>query len=192
MNDQNIDSDHAAYVWPLSVPKAKSYRIFRVLQTGTNKMVTSSTWRDVFVASGFELYGCLREKKSNLDQSRINDFKRPKELGEFSYGQFFLLNKLFLILKINLGIITALRYSTFFGVYCSGLAKGSSPRDFVSDKPNLFVWTKNEPFSWFAVDFGEGRLVKPSHYRLGYSSTGNYCCCRNWLLQGFLIYNAYF
>ena len=36
----------------------------------------------------------------------------------------------------------------------------------------------------FGVDIGEGRAVVPSNYTLRYASSGNFCCPRNWLLQG--------
>src|SRR5687768_3254423 len=39
-------------------------------------------------------------------------------------------------------------------------------------------------FLRFAIDFGENRSIVPTHYSLRYASGGNFCCPRNWLLQG--------
>lgn len=36
----------------------------------------------------------------------------------------------------------------------------------------------------FAVDFGKGKRVAPTHYTLSYGSSGALACPRNWLLQG--------
>lgn len=50
-------------------------------------------------------------------------------------------------------------------------------------KDKVFVWTKNEPFSWFAVDLKEGVSLAPSYYTLRYGSSGNNVPPRNWVFQ---------
>lgn len=67
------------------------------------------------------------------------------------------------------------------------LVKSSSqwrgtPDLFIS-KQKVFCWTKNEPFSWFAVDLKEGVSASPTQYTLRYGSSGNNVPPRNWVLQ---------
>jgi hypothetical protein len=79
------------------------------------------------------------------------------------------------------GIISHCDYVFSVKVIAPNLSKGE-PADLISPYP-VFAWTRNEPFSWFAVDFGEERRIQPTHYSLRYGSSGDYCCPRNWLLQ---------
>lgn len=81
---------------------------------------------------------------------------------------------------LNDGIINQLG-SENVAISSSSLARGLLS-DFVS-RTRAYCWTKNEPNSWFAVDFGEGRLIIPTHYTLRYASNGNKATPRNWLLQ---------
>jgi len=66
-------------------------------------------------------------------------------------------------------------------VSSSGCAIGE-PNDFIN-REKTRCWTTNAPNSWYCLDVGEDRRVLPSHYTLGYASSGNSCCPRNWILQ---------
>lgn len=68
-------------------------------------------------------------------------------------------------------------------VYSSNIGKGNI-RDFIN--PALEVlYSKNEPYSWFAISLGRKKSVIPTHYSLRYSYDKNtYVCPRFWLFQG--------
>eukprot|EP01119_Soliformovum_irregulare_P019335 TRINITY_DN6094_c0_g1_i2.p1 TRINITY_DN6094_c0_g1~~TRINITY_DN6094_c0_g1_i2.p1 ORF type:complete len:622 (-),score=158.41 TRINITY_DN6094_c0_g1_i2:54-1856(-) len=66
-------------------------------------------------------------------------------------------------------------------VTTSGNAVGTA-LDFLSRAQNR-CWTLNGQRAWFCVDLGESRKLVPSFYTLGYASSGNACCPRNWILQ---------
>ncbi len=53
-----------------------------------------------------------------------------------------------------------------------------------SSVKNLIIRSLVHIFIRFSVDFGENLKVRPTHYTLRYSSSGDYCCPRSWLLQG--------
>lgn len=67
-------------------------------------------------------------------------------------------------------------------VTSSGNSVGE-PVDFISHAQTR-CWTRHLPYSWFSVDLGPEHRVIPSHYSLGYASSGSACCPRYWLLQG--------
>lgn len=67
-------------------------------------------------------------------------------------------------------------------VTSSSIAVGDV-KDFIS-RDKTRCWTQNLPFSYFCVDFGENRFITPTHYSMGYGSSGSACLPRFWLFQG--------
>jgi len=55
--------------------------------------------------------------------------------------------------------------------------------DFIN-REKTRCWTQNLPYSWFCVDFGQDRSIIPSHYTVGYGSSGSACLPRFWIFQG--------
>lgn len=66
-------------------------------------------------------------------------------------------------------------------ILSSGLKRGKE-QDFINPG-KVFIWTKNARYSWFVVVLPEKTTIHPTHYRLVYGSSGNFCCPRNWVLQ---------
>jgi len=92
------------------------------------------------------------------------------------YGAFQVLSTL------SKGIIEETRGRLNIGIQASGVGRGNVD-DFIA-KNQVQFWTTNRAMSWIAIDFGENVALSPTAYRVRYSSGGNFCCPRNWLLQG--------
>lgn len=172
VDDKTLNAPFATGYWDLP-PSETGHRYFRVTQTGPNCYQcppdTEDTWSNVFVASGFEIYGDIWETADD------NPEEAPLALG----------NKTFHVLHDNdtNGIVYYLRsQGVRLHVSSSSIARGQ-PRDFIK-RGEIFCWTQNRPFSWFMVDFGSGRRITPTYYAFRYGSGGSACCPRNWLLQG--------
>jgi hypothetical protein len=52
------------------------------------------------------------------------------------------------------------------------------------NRERVRCWTTHHPYAWYCVDLGESRKALPTHYSIGYASSGVACCMRNWILQG--------
>lgn len=57
-NDKTMNSDFATGSWAVE-DCTESFRYFRIIQTGPNCFTGGTGWKDVLVASGFEVYGSL-------------------------------------------------------------------------------------------------------------------------------------
>lgn len=69
-------------------------------------------------------------------------------------------------------------------VTASSISKGS-PTDLVGVNPTE-LWTKDVPASWFCVDFGNNRLVRPTYYTLRHGGNYRADSLRTWDFQGSL------
>jgi len=176
-NDPSLDADFAVHTWQITLPAGTSYRAFRVIQTGKNKYQPSKgqkdDWSDVFVVSGFEIFGYLSDNNMVEATSGSAGEIMPDGRRKFAYIDN----------NNRKGIINGLGGYPTVQVYASSLSPGKSVEGFISNE-DVYIWTKNERYSWFAVDLGKGRTAEPTHYMLRYGSGGNYCCPRSWLLQG--------
>jgi hypothetical protein len=163
VNDATLSGDYAQHTWPVTCNQA--FRYVRVIQIGKNnysppKDSAHDEWSNVFVVGGFEVYGYTNRKQNSV----------PNKLCNYQY---------------DLDGFGVMAYLQQFGirpvVSCSSVGRGLAP-NFLS-RQQVNCWTKNEKFSWFALDFGEEIRVAASQYTLGYSSGGNACCPRYWVLQ---------
>jgi hypothetical protein len=64
-NDATLNSSHATLT--VALHGDESYRYFRIIQTGPTSFTGGSGWKDVLVASGFEIYGILTVKESAVE-----------------------------------------------------------------------------------------------------------------------------
>jgi len=182
IDDESLNAEYATHFWTLDVtPKEEGkdgfYRLFRIIQVGpnlykkNNPTVSNDSWGNVLVAGGFDLFGTLKECDVETRVERVpsvTEDSRPSKKLEFP------------VTGPN-GIIFSLGGYPTVQVLSSGIGQGKV-EDFINRKA-VTVWTTNYPFSWFLVDFGDRRKVKPSHYILRYSSSGDACCFRSWQLQ---------
>jgi len=159
-SDESIDSEYGIKSWPVTTIQA--FRYFRIIQTGKNSykvpVNTTDGWSDVFVASGFEIYGTLYDLDFSMCPCVHYPFTDTLEAN---------------------GIIYHLGQQV--GVTASSIGTGTA-RGFIS-RDKTCNWTMNIPNSWFSVDLGTNKFVWPTHYSVGYASGGNLCVPRNWKLQ---------
>jgi len=188
VNDSTLKSDHAIATW--SIPSVnQNFRYFRIIQTGKNCFNSNGGadgWSDTFVVSGFELYGAMYDNPSSSPISAPPSPAPPSQAPSPAPTPTKTLECKFTKTLDQNGVVAKLGPSNI-KVTASSIGKGSL-QDFVSTE-KVFCWTNNEPNSWFCVDLGPGNALCPTHYTLGYGSSGNACCPRNWLLQGSNSYN---
>eukprot|EP01118_Nematostelium_gracile_P016121 TRINITY_DN6606_c0_g1_i1.p1 TRINITY_DN6606_c0_g1~~TRINITY_DN6606_c0_g1_i1.p1 ORF type:complete len:426 (-),score=90.71 TRINITY_DN6606_c0_g1_i1:15-1292(-) len=179
-NDPSLDSEFASHTFTVKLPPGTSYRAFRIIQTGKNKYAPPKSqkddWSDVLVVSGFEIYGYLNEVNPPSDEDKDSSWE--PEIDEDGRKRFTYHSE-----SERKGILQYLGGYPNIQVFASSLYPGKFLENFISNE-EVYVWTKNEKFSWFAVDLGKGRTAEVTEYTLRYGSGGNYCCPRNWLLQG--------
>lgn len=94
-------------------------------------------WSNVLVVSGFELYGILKQRKTNTQ------------------GNYLLL---LINIYIEVGIIQSLGGYPIVQVYASSVDKGTHA-DFLSTK-SAFFWTKNLPMSWYSTHLFKSLILK--------------------------------
>jgi len=213
INDKSLSADWATRTWAIP-QNAHAFRYFRVVHTGKNSFDAkgqADEWSDVFVAGGFELYGYLYDSYGQpqlQSQPYVQPYQQPPQQYQPPPQQYQpppqqyqpppqqkppqqIIQQKPAIKDPDVfdwdhdmdgsGIITHLG-KTKVKVIASSVVQGKV-EDFVStDKVTL--WTRCEPYSWFCVDFGDEILLEPSTYTLRYTSSGNSCCPRNWILQG--------
>ncbi len=134
-----------------------------LIQTGPNKFADSSEFKFAFAVSAFEIYGQLQQKIKVEIVEKQYTYAHDLDKNGIIYGLGGLVDR-----KL--------------AIYSSGVASGKKIEDFLS-REDVLVWTSNEEYSWVLVDFKDKSVV-PSHYTMRYGSSGNFCCPRNWLLQG--------
>jgi hypothetical protein len=189
VNDTALNGDFSSATWTITT--TQFYRFFRIILTGKNasgflpqtkpsknspssQKLNSSETEFILSVIGFDLYGTL--------QKGI-----PGTKEEFSTSANSIANMKPVVEKFKFhntgdhnGIISNLGPEAV-KVTASSMGNGK-PIDFIARNP-VFCWTKNEPNSWFCVDFGPSMKVLPTTFSLGYGSTGNRSCPRNFQLQ---------
>lgn len=154
--------------WRLNLPDSKrqAYRAFRIVQFGPNNVGKDKGSKNYLSASGFELFGTLflEVYKDEEDEEFLNNMKVIYKNRE---------------IRGEDGIIKYLKKQVI--VYASSIKRGTA-RDFISSG-KAALYTENEPFSWFAVDFGEDMAVSPSGYSIRYSGNAALSYPTHWLLQ---------
>jgi len=195
-DDTTFDKDFALHTWDLKKPVKEYFRYLRILGTGKCTYRPSEgavdDWSYVLVVSGFEVYGSLRTAKkpvveieghesddnvllelaSEDDHEPTTQPKKERQKKTFTY-QFD---------RDTNGIVFYLGGYPKVDVFASSIKEDKKIRDFIS-RNEIRCWTKNEPSSWFVVDFGPTNSVTPTMYTLRYGSSGNYCYPKSWLLQ---------
>jgi len=175
INDKSLSSDWAMRTW--AIPQNNyAFKYFRVVHTGKNSFDPKGQpdeWSDVFVSGGFELYGYLFEVPgitstpvtqtlpyqppvSNTPSYQTPPYQPPpqqtspqqqvkkpvKDPDVFDWDHDLDGN----------GIITAIGKAKV-KVIASSIVQGKVEEFVSSDKVTL--WSRNEPYSWYCVDFGD-------------------------------------
>lgn len=170
-----LKGDYVFHTWKIDHDYSieNGWRIFKVVQIDKNH-----GGNHVFAVTSFELYGFLKERRKSTQSP--DDYLNLKSTPPSIHCN----PKVISYKGRSKGIIDLLKETDNerIGVYSSSISKGKV-RDFIT-KAKTPLGTKSEPFSWFAIDLGEGRTVFPQHYQLQFASTQVEFCPRNWLLQG--------
>lgn len=85
-NDSRIKGDHCVLTQEINDTGGESFRFFRIIQTGPNSFTGGSGWKDVFVASGLELYGTLHTLEGAREE--VHSSSEDSEVWEDSQEDF--------------------------------------------------------------------------------------------------------
>eukprot|EP01119_Soliformovum_irregulare_P012240 TRINITY_DN316_c0_g1_i11.p1 TRINITY_DN316_c0_g1~~TRINITY_DN316_c0_g1_i11.p1 ORF type:complete len:926 (+),score=240.93 TRINITY_DN316_c0_g1_i11:118-2895(+) len=82
-NDKSLKDPHSLASFHVPNDGSEFFRYFRIIQTGPNAFTGGPGWKDVLVASGFEIYGILQTDEMDEDA----DEDESEEWSEMSDGE---------------------------------------------------------------------------------------------------------